>query len=125
MRIAEGFSRVRAHRRGGGEGLLPQAPITVPFENVAVSVFRERIPESPAGRHARYRREVLTMPLRPLSAHRAVLALGSNLGESESTIERAVVDLREAGVHPAGLAAVPYRSGGWAGGSAGLRERRD
>ena len=38
------------------------------------------------------------MPLRPLSAHRAVLALGSNLGESESTIERAVVDLREAGV---------------------------
>lgn len=31
-------------------------------------------------------------------AHRAVLALGSNLGESESTIERAVVDLREAGV---------------------------
>ena len=38
------------------------------------------------------------MPLRPLSDHRAVLALGSNLGESESTIERAVVDLREAGV---------------------------
>ena len=38
------------------------------------------------------------MPLRPLSTHRAVLALGSNLGESESTIERAVVDLREAGV---------------------------
>ena len=38
------------------------------------------------------------MPLRPLSAHRAVLALGSNLGESESTIERAVVDLRDAGV---------------------------
>ena len=38
------------------------------------------------------------MPLRPLSAHRAVLALGSNLGECESTIERAVVDLREAGV---------------------------
>lgn len=38
------------------------------------------------------------MPLRPLSAHRAVLALGSNLGESESTIERAVVDLREAGM---------------------------
>ena len=62
----------------------------------------ERVPRAysrvPAGRHARYRREVLTMPLRPLSAHRAVLALGSNLGESESTIERAVVDLREAGV---------------------------
>lgn len=38
------------------------------------------------------------MPLRPLSDHRAVLALGSNLGESESTIERAVVDLREAGM---------------------------
>lgn len=38
------------------------------------------------------------MPLRPLSDDRAVLALGSNLGESESTIERAVVDLREAGV---------------------------
>lgn len=38
------------------------------------------------------------MPLRPLSDHRAVLALGSNLGESESTIERAVVDLQEAGV---------------------------
>lgn len=38
------------------------------------------------------------MPLRPLSDHRVVLALGSNLGESESTIERAVVDLREAGM---------------------------
>lgn len=38
------------------------------------------------------------MPLRPLSDHRAVLALGSNLGESENTIERAVVDLREAGM---------------------------
>lgn len=38
------------------------------------------------------------MPLRPLSDHRAVLALGSNLGESESTIERAVVDLREVGM---------------------------
>lgn len=38
------------------------------------------------------------MPLRPSSDHRAVLALGSNLGESESTIERAVVDLREAGM---------------------------
>ena len=38
------------------------------------------------------------MPRRPLSDHRAVLALGSNLGESESTIERAVVDLREAGM---------------------------
>lgn len=38
------------------------------------------------------------MPLRPLSDHRAVLALGSNLGESESTIERAVVDLRESGM---------------------------
>lgn len=38
------------------------------------------------------------MPLRPLSDHRAVLALGSNLGESESIIERAVVDLREAGM---------------------------
>lgn len=38
------------------------------------------------------------MPLRPFSDHRAVLALGSNLGESESTIERAVVDLREAGM---------------------------
>ena len=38
------------------------------------------------------------MQLRPLSDHRAVLALGSNLGESESTIERAVVDLREAGM---------------------------
>lgn len=38
------------------------------------------------------------MPLRPLSDHRAVLALGSNLGESKSTIERAVVDLREAGM---------------------------
>jgi len=42
------------------------------------------------------------MPLRPLSAHRAVLALGSNLGESESTIERAVVDLRGGGVRVAG-----------------------
>lgn len=30
--------------------------------------------------------------------HRAVLALGSNLGESEDTLEHAVVDLREAGV---------------------------
>ena len=51
------------------------------------------------------------MPLRPLSDHRAVLALGSNLGESESTIERAVVDLREAGMRSR-RCTVPPR---WAG----------
>ena len=90
--------RVRAHRCGGGEGLQAAGP----HHRSLRERGGERVPRAysrvPAGRHARYRREVLTMPLRPLSAHRAVLALGSNLGESESTIERAVVDLREAGV---------------------------
>ena len=33
-------------------------------------------------------------------AHRAVLALGSNLGESEDTLERAVADLVAGGAPP-------------------------
>ena len=47
VRIAEGilsdFARIDAVEVKVSK---PQAPITVPFENVAVSVFRERIPES-------------------------------------------------------------------------------
>ena len=47
VRIAEGilsdFVRINAVEVKVSK---PQAPITVPFENVAVSVFRERIPES-------------------------------------------------------------------------------
>ena len=47
VRIAEGilseFARIDAVEVKVSK---PQAPITVPFENVAVSVFREHIPES-------------------------------------------------------------------------------
>ena len=53
-------------------------------------------------------------------AHRAVLALGSNLGESEDTLERAVAELVAGGVQLVRASGL-YR--GWPGGSAGFRER--
>ena len=56
--------------------------------------------------------------------HRAVLALGSNLGESEDTLERAVADLVAGGVRLVRASGL-YCTGpdGWPGGSAGFRER--
>lgn len=56
--------------------------------------------------------------------HRAVLALGSNLGESEDTLERAVADLVAGGVQLVRASGLyRHRPGGWPGGSAGFRER--
>ena len=52
----------------------PAAPITVPFADVAVTVHRGR-------------------PERLERTHRAVIALGSNLGDREATIRAAVRDI--------------------------------
>jgi dihydroneopterin aldolase/2-amino-4-hydroxy-6-hydroxymethyldihydropteridine diphosphokinase len=67
----------------------PEAPIAVPFADVAVSITRSR-PAVPAG----------TAAADQGSAADVVLALGSNLGDREGTIRGALDDLRALpGVH--------------------------
>jgi len=57
----------------------PQAPVGVPFDDVAIRVFRTR-DDAVAD----------TVPERPV---RAVLGLGANLGDAHATLHQAVLDL--------------------------------
>jgi dihydroneopterin aldolase/2-amino-4-hydroxy-6-hydroxymethyldihydropteridine diphosphokinase len=54
----------------------PHAPITVPFDDVAVTIDRDRSPETSFD-----------------GSHPVVLALGSNLGEREAELRGAIADL--------------------------------
>ena len=57
----------------------PQAPVGVPFDDVAVRVFRTR--------------DDLLADTAPDGPVRAVLALGANLGDAHATLHQAVLDL--------------------------------
>lgn len=58
----------------------PQAPVKLRFDDVTVSILRYR-PDSPLPRRARHPRA------------RAIVALGSNLGDREDTLRRAMDDI--------------------------------
>jgi dihydroneopterin aldolase/2-amino-4-hydroxy-6-hydroxymethyldihydropteridine diphosphokinase len=105
--IADSILQTSAIRRVIVTVHKPQAPITVPFDDVAVTIERDRLPASGSERFADAdasardvgavsaagaMRAAGALPAAPIS-HRVVVAMGGNLGDPEAAMRSAVVSM--------------------------------
>ena len=91
--IADSILQTSAIRRVIVSVHKPQAPITVPFDDVAVTIERDRLSTSSerlsdSGAHD----ERASAPAAPLS-HRVIVAMGGNLGDPATAMRSAVVSM--------------------------------